>query len=155
MLMDLDLHNYTRSSKSPDSRRKCRLEKTCQAVRWWHVPLIPGKPRQTDLSSSPALSTELLQDSQGCCTQKPCLEKTKRGGGQRIKKRHVSTEWRKLSTTARTTDRRGEEEEPRRLKLSFQVTVEKTNDLKSNVCSEHFQRNKRKIFSLRVVCFVF
>jgi hypothetical protein len=45
---------------------------------WWHTPLIPalGRQRQVDfwVRGQPGLQSE-LQDSQGCYTEKPCLEK--------------------------------------------------------------------------------
>jgi hypothetical protein len=44
---------------------------------WWHIPLVPalgGKGRQISVSSRPAWSSELVQDSQGCYTEESCLE---------------------------------------------------------------------------------
>jgi hypothetical protein len=59
------------------------LKRGSRGQAWWRTPLIPafGRQRQADfwVRGQPGLQSE-FQDSQGY-TEKPCLEKKKRGGG--------------------------------------------------------------------------
>ena len=67
------------------------IDKKENVGRWGRTPLIPalGKQRQADLcefKASPGLQSE-FQDSQGCYTEKLCLEKTKTNKQQRKRRK--------------------------------------------------------------------